>query len=198
MSREPFPQVESPSLVTFARLAEEYCLTIERREQIADAGFLPAIHSLLPRLYSAALALPDTDILFPDTDDIDGDADYEPPDRNPDRASHDEWREIYRSLEQLIGSRNYYREVFDPYEPVTEKEVTGSIADDLTDIYRDLRTGLAAWKRGDSRAALWEWRFPFETHWGEHATSALRAIHVICSTYDGSWPSGAELPKDAR
>jgi hypothetical protein len=29
-------------------------------------------------------------------------------------------------------------------------------------------------------AAIWEWRFHFEWHWGDHAIDALRALHRAC------------------
>jgi hypothetical protein len=27
---------------------------------------------------------------------------------------------------------------------------------------------------------VWEWRFHFDVHWGEHAVDALRALHRAC------------------
>jgi hypothetical protein len=26
---------------------------------------------------------------------------------------------------------------------------------------------------------IWEWEFGFETHWGEHATNAIRALYWL-------------------
>ncbi len=26
---------------------------------------------------------------------------------------------------------------------------------------------------------IWDWRFGFYSHWGDHATSALRTIHAL-------------------
>ena len=56
-----------------------------------------------------------------------------------------------------------YWEVFDPRE--LSEPVAGSLSDDLADIYRDLRRGLAAAER-DIEEAVWDWRFSYETHWG--------------------------------
>jgi len=188
MDREPFPKVDSPALQAFAHIAREFCQTVDRRASLDTDDFLGAVHILLPRLYAAGLSLPDTGVLFLDDEEDEEDGQYEAPPPNPDRAGYDEWRQLYHSLQELIGDHDSYREVFDPYEPLTEGEVTGSLADDLADTYRDLRAGLAAWDRGDSGNALWEWRFGFECHWGEHVTGALRALHVTCSTYNRGWP----------
>lgn len=71
-----------------------------------------------------------------------------------------------------------YGEVFHPLTIPPEEPVIGSIADDVMDIYRDVVTGLRAFERGDLDSASWTWGFTFVTHWGEHATGALRALHA--------------------
>ena len=94
-------------------------------------------------------------------------------------------------LANLLGLRRFYREVFDPYAEPTDGEVTGDIIDDLNDIYRDLRRGLAYWRDGQTGNALREWRFDFQIHWGKHATSALRAVFALSAWRDVPWPTGA-------
>jgi hypothetical protein len=190
MSKEPLPTVQSAELDAFATLAEEYCELIERRSALDRDAFLQSVHLLLPRLYAAALRLPSTNILFTDDGSEDEDDEVGPQDlpRDPDRVDTDAWRELFHSLGEFIGKGDLYREVYDPYEPPTEPEVTGSLADDLADIYRDLLAGLHKWRRGESGEALWEWRFHFEGHWGEHLTGAMRALYTLSSTYELDWP----------
>jgi len=78
-----------------------------------------------------------------------------------------------------FGNFETYWEVFDPYEE--DDPVVGSLSDDLLDVYGDVRRGLALWDMGIPRtAALWEWRFHFDQHWGDHAVDALRALHRAC------------------
>jgi len=55
--------------------------------------------------------------------------------------------------------------------------VCGDIADDFSDIYQDVKSGLLAYELGRKSQAVWHWRFTWGIHWGEHATSALRALH---------------------
>jgi hypothetical protein len=71
-----------------------------------------------------------------------------------------------------------YWEVFDPYD--LQAPLAGSLSDDLLDVFRDVRRGLWLWDEGEAAAAVWEWRFFFETLWGEHAVDALRALHRAC------------------
>lgn len=80
----------------------------------------------------------------------------------------------------------HYSEIFSPHVPQDEP-VVGDLVDDLADIYRDLAVGLHLHDAGNIDDALWEWGFNFQAHWGEHASSAIRALHCYLAQED---PSG--------
>jgi len=67
--------------------------------------------------------------------------------------------------------------VFDPTKD--SEAISGSLADDIADIYRDLKKGLELKETypRQPEAAIWQWRFGFYSHWGKHAMDALLAIH---------------------
>ena len=71
-----------------------------------------------------------------------------------------------------------YGEVFNPLLVPPDEPVIGSIADDITDVYRDVVAGLRAYQTGNRAGAIWEWGFHFHHHWGKHATGAIKAIHA--------------------
>ncbi|MGO9116265.1 MAG: DUF5063 domain-containing protein [Desulfomonilaceae bacterium] len=71
----------------------------------------------------------------------------------------------------------YYFEVFHPVTKKPEEPVTGDIADDLMDIYIDLKEGMLLYEKDKPTNAVWQWSFTFGVHWGRHATSVLRALH---------------------
>jgi hypothetical protein len=71
----------------------------------------------------------------------------------------------------------YYSEVFNSNVVPPEDPVIGDLADDIADIYRDLRRGLNLLDAGHTEQAVWEWVFHLKHHWGEHATSAIRALY---------------------
>ena len=52
----------------------------------------------------------------------------------------------------------------------------GELADDLHDIYTDVKEGLLTYPHSVP-TATWHWRFTFDIHWGHHAVSALSALH---------------------
>lgn len=178
------------ALARFAERAEEFCALIDSRDAHGRAAFLRRVHLGLAPLYAAALVLPAVEVIEDGPEDDDDDlVDSPPAAAQDDRLGMERWQALYRSLSALIGERNHYAEVFDPYAEPPEEPVTGSLADDLADIYQDLADGLAKWRRGEAAAALWRWRFQFTTHWGEHLTSALRALHVLAANYDVGFPT---------
>jgi hypothetical protein len=65
------------------------------------------------------------------------------------------------------------------YGDGAQEAVMLSLGDDLVDICRDLKRGLLALDAGAlGEDVTWEWRFGFYTHWGRHATEALRVLHA--------------------
>lgn len=74
---------------------------------------------------------------------------------------------------------NFYRVVFDPHnlDPADEP-VMGMLADDLSDIFRELAGGLDCADRGYLEEACFEWSFGYRSHWARHAVNALMAIEI--------------------
>ena len=151
-----------PQFVTAAR---DYCLLIEGASALPLHSFLQRAQLVLARLYSLAPQLPDPD---PTTEDP-----------LPDSMSHDEWRELYDRLGAHLGSSNLYWMVFDPIDPDEHESIPHTLADDLSDIYRDLKDATLEPGLEPSADTLWSLRFSFESHWGHHAVDALTAIHSL-------------------
>lgn len=188
--RRQLPPIDDPALGAFAVLARRWCELIESRASLDLKALVTRAHDLVPRLYAAALDLPTTDVLFPD-DGKEGDEevalDLQP---DPDRLGSPEWSAMFDSLSKLLGKWDRYAEVYDVYGPSDKDNVGGSLADDLSDLYVDIKVGLIKWERGDSGGALWEWRFGVETHWGDHATAALRALRELRFFHVGEGSAG--------
>ena len=143
---------------SFAKTARAYCSWCEAEPTTSVDDALSAL-KILPALYSAAIALPDLS------------GNEEAP-----RVSDEEWRRVFARFASLPF--NYYASCFDPHQiPIEEKPVVSDAADDLADIWRDVKSGLTLFDAGHINAATWEWRFHFYGHWGRHLTSALYALH---------------------
>jgi hypothetical protein len=142
----------------FADQAHQFCDFIVRASAFPLPERLTAARLRLLELYRAGCALPNV----------------EPPagfEAGPSPSKPERWAGFERF--------ESYWEVFDPY--VDEAPVGGSLSDDLLDVYIDVQRGLSLWESKAPRAAaVWEWRFHFDAHWGDHAVDALRALHRAC------------------
>lgn len=132
-----------------------------------DSGEVAVRSALLhvSRLYSAALLLPQpwNDLLAGQLDAV--------------RVDHEEWFGIYTALVRRLPP-HIYCTAFAPLVIPPEEAVVGCLADDLADIYRDVVSGLRAYRTGRRASAVWEWGYNFRIHWGDHATNAMRALHA--------------------
>ena len=146
--------VDSPETEAFVKQARLFCDFVEHAAAMPLAQRLLVARERLLELTLAATRLPIVD----------------PPegfDAGPSPAVPSGWAGF--------EAHDIYWEVFDPY--VNEPAVAGSLDDDVLDVYGDLHTGLDLWDSTAPRAAaIWEWRFSFETHWGDHAVDAIRAL----------------------
>ncbi len=136
-------------------LAERYCRWIDVSGE-DQPHWLQEIARLLPRLEASIQSLQqlkaDTEpSLFPDLD-----ARFE----------------LYTHLRKLLGDRDGYPLELD--EP-GDTEITGSLADDLTDIYCELKHGLRFAEVAPEQV-LKEWRRGFHYHWGQHLADAQRHL----------------------
>jgi hypothetical protein len=147
----------TPAIAAFVCAASEYCAFIEEAAMLSVADRMFVARHYLLALVAAAIRLP-----LPEVPGSAPTTDVAPPAN---------WRGF--------DPFEIYWDVFDPYE--LSEPVAGSLSDDLLDVYRDLRRGLALWEAGKDGGAVWEWRFHFDAHWGNHATDALRALHRACA-----------------
>lgn len=134
--------------------ARRYADFVEQAASLTVDERLAIARLRLLELYAAALSLPDA----------------EPTDASADRLTPPSWRGF--------DDHDMYWLVLDPYR--REAPVAGSLSDDLIEIYREIRDGLALWDTSHAADAIWAWRFGFESHWGTHAIDALRALHHAC------------------
>ena len=150
--------VTASEVASFVVLAQRFCEFVEGAADLPMNQRLAMARNHLLDLYIAGTRLPFV----------------EPPEAvnaGPSPESPKEWP----GFEKL----DMYWEIFDPYEE--GEPVVGSLSDDVLDVYRDLRRGLALWNSpAPNTAAIWEWRFHFDAHWGDHAIDALRALHRAC------------------
>ena len=151
----------SPQFTEMSKIATNYCNMIES-VQDADFSWLERMERLLPKLHAAISALGDPDSakefsLAPDLD-----ARFE----------------LFVVLRRLLGHRDGYWMEFDVAQD--GQTMTGSLADDLTDIYCELKHGLLLMDHEPGRA-IDDWTSGYKVHWGQHLVDAERHLYELRS-----------------
>jgi hypothetical protein len=147
-----------PQLSEFAELVKRCCAAIEGAT--GEPIDLRTVRGLLAEIYFRALDLPNLD-----SGDVVDPSPALPP--------------LDKSISDRLASMpiSEYWEVFDPLDANNHEADFRLIADDLLEIWRDLREGLILFETGKALEANWDWKEGFSTHWGNHLLCALRAIH---------------------
>tara|TARA_R110001592_G_scaffold3525_25_gene20100 strand:+ start:12747 stop:13229 length:483 start_codon:yes stop_codon:yes gene_type:complete len=149
----------------FSEIVREYC-TWSESLPLAEIEEVKKAISLLVNIYAGVLAIPNDN----NVEDIDG---YD--------VSDEEWKIVFKRFGALPF--NFYAEFYSPYKGLNEEPSFGDLADDLADIYRDLKEGLALYDDGHVSNAFWQWRYSFSIHWGRHAANALSALHAYANDH---------------
>jgi hypothetical protein len=149
----------SPTALELVQVARTYCELIEASGP-EDNRWLSRVATLLPKLHAAVAALG-------------GDAE----DGNHTLVADLDARfELYTHLRDLLGQRDAYWMEFDVAGD--GQAMSGSLADDLTDIYCELKHGLSILD-GKPEEALDGWRRGFRVHWGQHLVDAERHLYEL-------------------
>jgi hypothetical protein len=157
----------------FAALARRFCSVVDSAASLERADFLARIYPLLPRLIGEAIGMPDVEL-----SDTDKRVEGNTPSSENSRQAQPEWEQLYNLLKEKLGGWDLYRQVFDPTQD--SEAIVGSLADDIADIYLDLKKGLFLDERHVApEDIIWEWRLLFHSHWGKHAMDALLTIHAL-------------------
>ncbi len=147
-------------------IARSYCHLIEHCDQDNEV-WLARIAAILPQLHAAffrasAGAKMDWD------DGAEEESDLE------DRFA------LYVQLKALLGENDPYWLEYDGGSDL--QSMTGSLADDLTDIYCELKQGLDNLKQSSQpspRRVLRGWRRGYRMHWGQHLLDAERHLYSL-------------------
>jgi hypothetical protein len=153
--------INDPSIELFADVVRRYCAWAEGEFHQPRAEMQRA-RQLLAELYLAVINLPNLEIEEKE---------------NFACISHDECLRIFRKFGSLPIDQ--YWDVFNPLEDT--EPVLNSLADDLADIYHDVKAGLILFEANHFSDAVWDWRFNFQIHWGHHLVGAQRTIHEYLS-----------------
>lgn len=160
--------VYSRNVLEFVTVCNEYCSYLEQTEVHSKKDLVPTLQKVLPLLYLKTTMLPNIE---EETDDV------------PEKfVTEVDYHYILNKLQAKLGEHDAYQEVFDADMQYSEGPVAGSIAENVMDIYQDVKDFLMAYRMGTEevmQAALAECKLNFEQYWGQRLVNCLRALHAL-------------------
>lgn len=147
----------------FVETARVYCDLIDHLDG-ADTVWLEQLAKLLPRLHAAVAEM----------DQSKGGAEICVSEQNLDDRF-----ELFSRLHRLLGERDPYWLEFDASSG--GQLMTGSLADDLTDIFCELKVGLEMLENHPEKKsrALNRLCSSYKIHWGQHLMDAQRHLYEL-------------------
>ena len=158
--------VYSRNVVEFVAIANEYCKYAEHAGELKGDEMLKILQRLLPLMYLKASLLPPLEPFFEDG--------------NEKFVTESDWHRIHNSFKEKFGTANDYLDIFDDKFNESEIPVPSSLAENMADIYQDMKNFLLLYQTGTQEVmndAVWECRMNFENIWGQKLVNAMRAIH---------------------
>jgi len=186
LSKEINELLQKESTIEFLATVRQFIDLLEDKN-IDKKVFYQKAHKSLAKLYLTALQLEQIELI------------YSSAESEFNVISQDELKKQNESLISNLGKDSFYWEVFDPTyteengKPdkgwkITDKEPSqGWLVDDFADIYADLKEEIIKidiiGTDESIEDALWQLKFGFNHHWGNHCVNAIRALHYLW--YDG-------------
>lgn len=155
--------VFSRKVMEMITVANEFCIFIEEISKYDTLQVLAYLERVVPLLYLKGSLLPEVEI----SDDT----------ANERFVTEEQWEQFFQELKNKFGE-------FDSFysnENAREKEIVQySIADQVTDIYQDLKDFILLYGRNTMAArenAIRSCKDLFEVRWGYRAIRVMQAIH---------------------
>ena len=169
MSEELFDHiVYSKNVIEFVTVANEFCAFVENQANFNRVEFIDRSIKILPLLYLKAVMLPPVN-----------DEDAETPEKY---VTEVDYNFLLNKISEKLAQYDSYQEVFDEGMQFSETPVVASIAENICDIYQDLKDFLLNFRIGTVELmtdALWECQNNFKTYWGQRLVNGLRALHAL-------------------
>jgi len=167
--------VYSKNVLEMLTLANEYTLFIEKAEEYAKEDILDYMQKIFPIMYLKACLLP---VLEPSNEEA-----------KERYVTEELWENIFNILRNKFQNDDEYW-YLDNSDISETDPIKASLADNLSDIYQDLKDFVILYQKNSRDAkenAIYQCKQLFEKHWGYRIVNALKYLHY--RKYKDIYPS---------
>lgn len=155
--------VFSRKVLEMITVANEFCLFVEENNRYESIQILAYLERVVPLLYLKGSLLPDVEV----SDES----------ANERFVTEEQWETFFQELKIKFGRID----AFYSNETAGEKKISNySLADNVVDMYQDLKDFLLLYERNTMAArenAVKSCKTLFENRWGYRAIRVMQAIH---------------------
>lgn len=162
------PEV-SKNVIEFLRVAHEYCLFIEKAGEKSRVELLDFCQKIGPLLYLKGLLLPEITPDYPESVER--------------YVTEEEWQDVFNVLRSIFADWDEFYHI-DHEEGIAYEPVKGSLSENFTDIFQDLKDFILLYKKESEIArqnAVYECKTLFSARWGHKLLSNLRYLHALAT-----------------
>lgn len=163
----PENPVASRQVLEMLTVANDFCLFLEREDDISKENLLKYLQKVLPLIYLKASLLPDIEVT--DEEAIEH------------YVTEEQWEVLFNIIRNTLGKDDEYY-MIDPVEHSQQDPVKGSIAENIADIFQDLKDFVILYQKpmlAFKENAVRDCRHLFETRYGYRVVNAHKAIHYL-------------------
>lgn len=156
----------SRNILEFVTIAGEYCRLIENLEMTDRQEQLISLRRMIPLLYFRGSLLPQIQASDPDSTER--------------YVTEEQWESVFLRLRDFFSEKDIFW-----YPETWEEQVEnlkGSISENLTDAYQDLKDFVLLYKKPHLSArenAIFEVKALFESNWGMKIAILLPLLHRV-------------------
>lgn len=159
--------VSSKNVMEMLTVANEYCHFVEKAYNYKTKDILEYMQKILPLMYLKGSLLPDVEVKVPEA--------------NEKFVTEENWEIIFNELRDKFKPNDEYWTMDHSDFKFNEPDKV-SLADNLTDIYQDVKDFVLLYGKGTEAAkenAVRDCKLYFQTHWGYRLVQALKYIHDL-------------------
>jgi hypothetical protein len=174
MNEQASPAAQEPvyskKVIEMLTVANEFCLFLEKAEDVSRKDLLLFLQKIIPLVYLKAALLPDVG-----ADDEDAAEHF---------VTEEQWEGLFNVLHQKLGDEDLYYFI-DHHERSHQDAIRASLSENLTDTYQDLKDFLLLYQKpmkASKENAVRDCKRLFETRFGYRLVNAHAAIHYLLFT----------------
>ncbi|MCF6171748.1 MAG: DUF5063 domain-containing protein [Bacteroidales bacterium] len=157
----------SKPIIEMATVANEFCYFLDTAEDKRKKGILEFAHRILPLLYLKGTLLPEIEPEYPEAGER--------------FVTQENWETVFTLLRDKFGKEDEYW-IIDPQYINETEPLKASIAENLADIYQDMKDFIMLLQKNTHAArenAIAGCKTLFVNHWGYKIGNVLTRIHHL-------------------